>query len=249
MNRDYISSALFVSQKKAQEIFDELTTIINLVVGAANSIAGKAMFDAIDKVKLTQYYKQPEIRRHLKWAESLYYKYEKAHLRNFGENKTLFLDYLDNAEADIQEYVDLFRQSIKTAFDKYMQPESELKSYLETANNLLGFACHLYDVQIKTAREKAPLVDFDKYMRPARLTGVLKRYEEAAEVICNPKGLVIDLNEDADCLKTFKAIEAKITDEDFLNHVGYKALKLNPENVAKVTPEDMKILEDRYKDK
>ena len=246
MKGDYISAALFVSEEKAQKVFDELVTLVNLVVGAANTIAGKAMFDAIERVKATNLYRD-KVRKNLAWAASLYYKYERTHTLNFGDSKQLFYDYLDSVEEDIQSQVDILRKSIKSVLDRNGQENTDLKSYVETARNLLGYACHVYDVQLETARKKAPYVNYERYTRPARLTFVMKRYEEAADLICKPKGIVIDLNDDKNCILAFRAIEQKITSEDFLNKAGYKALKLNPENVAKVAPEDMKMLEDRYK--
>lgn len=246
MNKDFISGALFVSKERADEIYKELVTIMNLVVGAANTVAGKAMFDAINRVKETPLY-CGNVKRYLNWAASLYYKYEKNQMRNFGDAQQLYYDYLDYVEEDIQEYVDIFRISVKSAFDRKGLENSDLKSYVETACNLLGYACHLYDVQIENARKKAPYIDFDALMRPARLTGVFKRFKDAEELLCKPgKGVIINLNDDKNCVLAFRTIEIKITSEDFLNNVGYKALKINPEKVATVEPEDIKMLETKY---
>lgn len=162
---DYISKALLTDGEKAWEVFEELNTLINLVVGATNTIAGKAMFDAIEKIKETSLFKH-DIKYNLNQCRKLYFSYEKRHLMNFEENKRLFLDYLDNAEESIQKDVDKLRTSIKKLLDKYEETESELKSYIETSRTLLEYSCYIYDVQINEARKKAPSIDFNNYMCP-----------------------------------------------------------------------------------
>lgn len=147
-------------------------------------------------------------------------------------------------EEDIQPHVDILRFSIKSLLDKYRQTETELKSYVETARNLLAYAVHLYDVQIKTADEAAPGIHFDKYMNPARLSRTLYHFEQAADMICKTEdGITIDLNKDANAMLAFRIIEKKLTSERFLNRVGYEALKLNPECRKYITDEDWNELE------
>lgn len=243
---DYVSQAVLTDGKKAWRVFEELNTIINLVVGGINTIAGKSMSDAIERVKVTGYFRH-DVKSNLNKCVKMYFDYEKRHLTNFENNKRLFLDYLDYVENNIQKDVDIFRISIKSLLDKYGETESELKSYVEAARTLLNLACHIYDAQIDVAREKAPTIDYNSYMYPARLTGVAKHFENAADVICKTrKDVVIDLNEDKNCVLAFRTIQAKITSEDFINKAGYEALKLNPENIAQVSLEDFKILEDKY---
>lgn len=82
---------------------------------------------------------------------------------------------------------------------------------------------------------------------PARLTAVTKHFGYVADVICKTrKDIIIDLNKDKNCILAFRTIQSKITSEDFINRIGYEAIKLNPDNMAKVNPEDLKILKDKY---
>lgn len=247
--KTYVQHAPSARQRQAEEVFDRLNSLVNLLVGAVNTIAGKAMFDAIERVKPTPYYRH-ELKRHLKEAERTYYAYEKRHIQNFGDRTQLFYDYLDTAEEDIQPHVDILRLTIKSMLDKYRQSGTELKAYVETARNLLAFAVHLYDLQVKTADEAAPGIHFDKYMNPARLTGTLYHFERAADMICKTEGgAAIDLNKDKDVVLAFHIIEKKLTSEQFLNRVGYEALQLNPECRKYVTPEDWAELEQTVKNK
>lgn len=56
--RDYVSYACVTTNERAMQIFDRLNSLVNLVVGAVNTIAGKAMFDAIERIKATPYFRQ-----------------------------------------------------------------------------------------------------------------------------------------------------------------------------------------------
>ena len=243
---DLISTAVTPDGGNTMAVFDRLNTLVNIVVGAVNTVAGKAMFDAIERVKATPLYRG-EVKYNLNQAVRLYYRYEKRHLSNFGDRKQLFYDYLDYAESDIQKDVDILRISIWTLLDRHGQTDAELKSYIETALNLLEYACRVYDVQIEIANGKAQGIDFNRWMSPARLTGVLKRYGAAADMICRTEGgHDIDLNKDKNVKLAFRVIETKLTSEDFLNRAGYEAIKENPECRKYIAKEDYRELEDRY---
>ena len=55
--KNYLSHACMTTNERAMQVFDRLNSIVNLVIGAVNTIAGKAMFDAIERVKATPYYR------------------------------------------------------------------------------------------------------------------------------------------------------------------------------------------------
>lgn len=80
----YVRQATAVSSQRAMEVFERLNSLVNLVIGAANTVAGKTMFDAIERVRKTPYYRFT-LKRHLREAERAYYAYEKLHIQNFGD--------------------------------------------------------------------------------------------------------------------------------------------------------------------
>lgn len=244
--RDFISHAVTADGQKARAVFDRLNSLVNIVVGAANTVAGKAVFDAVERVRGTAYDKGP-VRYNINRAVRMYYEYEHMHMRNYGDRKQLFYDYLDCAESGIQKDVDILRLSIKSVLDKYGQTDTELKAYVEAARDMLAYACHIYDIMTDIADREAPGYDFKRRMSRARLTGVLKRYEEAADLICRPEGdVVIDLNTDRNVRLAFKVIETKLTGEDYLNRAGYEALRMNPGCRKYIAEEDYKELEERF---
>ena len=49
----YVRQATAVSSQRAMEVFERLNSLVNLVIGAANTVAGKTMFDAIESTEDT----------------------------------------------------------------------------------------------------------------------------------------------------------------------------------------------------
>lgn len=246
MMADYVQYACTSVNRHGMQVFDKLNSIVNIVIGAVNTMAGKSMFDAIERIKATPLYRH-KVKFELNTAARLYYKYEHMHMQNFGDRLQLFYDYLDQVEEDIQKHVNILRMSIKNVLDKYGQTGTELKSYVETARTLLDYACHLYDIQIDVANKEVSGIDFDKWMNPARLTGVFRHFSAVSDMICRTEGDVdINLNADKNITLAFEIIEKKLTSEDFLNKVAFEALALNPECRKYISEEDYKELEERY---
>ena len=110
------------------------------------------------------------------------------------------------------------------------------------------YACCIYDKLLSDAKQQSGY-DFDKYMRPARLTAVFHYIDEVCKSVYSQyKDFEndVDFNKDRNCIMAFKIIESKLTSEDTLNKAGYEALKLNPDMIKEVAPEDYKELENRY---
>ena len=93
-------------QKHIEENFNKLNSLINLVVGAVNTIAGRAVFDAKSELfKRKDIYRQ-EVKMNAKLAEKAYYDYERLHTRNFGGRYNMFLDYLSAVEDNIAKDIE-----------------------------------------------------------------------------------------------------------------------------------------------
>lgn len=241
------------SQKRNKylwEQFDKLNSLCNLVVGAANTIAGKAVFDARDMLKQRKDLWKFEVKCRATKATQAYYKYEKVHMKNFGDRYNLFIDYLDSVEEDIQPHVDKLCYSIAQVLSKYNQKDSMLKARLETARTLCEYACGVFDRIMKEAQERTHH-NFANVFAPARLTEVLFQWNCVTSNICRtePKGLDISLNDDPNCRLAFEIIERKLVSEDFLNKAGYEALKLNPECIKTISEEDYRELEEKFGEK
>lgn len=230
----------------AMKEFEHLNSLVNIVLGATNTTAGKILYDAKNVLSENKKIWRHEIKHDMKAACKAYDDYEHLHIQNFGDRYQLFLDYLDSVEDEIQPHIDRLRIAIKQALDKYNEPDSDIKSYVETARVIVEYSCKIYDMLLKKAKEKSG-IDFNNLMRPARLTATLNNIDKVATRVCKLNNVTdIDLNNDDNCRLAFRVIENKLTSEDFINRTGYEAITLNPESRKYVSDEDFNELEEKY---
>lgn len=241
--------------------FAHLNSLMNLVIGAVNTIAGKAVIDAKDELYQRNDLWRFAIKKNARLAEDAYYEYEKIHTRNFGGRYNLFLDYLSAVEDNIAKDVNMLTMSIAQVLTKHNQKDSMLKAKVETARTMSEYACSMFDMLIEKANNKVNTrcmklilsrkmkpFDFKPYFAAGRITGVLHYWDKVTSVLCRPdnKGEAITLNDDPNCKLAFEIIERKITSEDFLNKAGYDALQLNPECISTIAAEDYQELVDKF---
>ena len=245
------------------EQYHKLNSLMNLVVGAANTIAGKAVIDTKNELYKRKDLWRQEIKLNARLAEKAYYDYERLHTRNFGDRYNLFLDYLSAVEDNIGKDVDMLTYSIAQVLSKHNQKDAMLKAQIETARTMCEYACCVFDRLIKEANKKVynecckyslstmqlrKPFDYTPYFAPARLTAVFHYWDKVTARLCKSENDVpISLNDDPNCKLAFEIIEKKLTSEDFLNKAGYDALKLNPECIkGSISEEDLKELEDKF---
>ena len=241
--------------------FAHLNSLMNLVIGAVNTIAGKAVIDAKDELFKRKDLWRFEIKKNARLAEDAYYAYEKVHTRNFGDRYNLFLDYLNAVEDNIEKDVNMLTMSIAQVLTKRNQKDSMLKAKVETARTMSEYACSMFDMLIEKANNKVNTrciklilsrkmkpFDFKPSFAAGRITGVFHYWDKVTSLICKPdhKGESITLNDDPNCKLAFEIIERKITSEDFLNKAGYDALQLNPECISTIAAEDYQELVDKF---
>lgn len=249
-------------QKHIGENFNKLNSLINCVVGAVNTIAGKAVIDTKNELYKRKDLWRQEIKMNARLAEKAYYDYEAIHTRNFGDRYNLFLDYLSAVEDSIAKDVNMLTYSVAQVLTKHNQTDAMLKAQVETARTMSQYACDIFDTIIREANKKVSDLciqnfksvrlrkpfDYTPYFAPARLTAVYHYWDKVTAKLCKTEGNVpISLNDDPNCKLAFQIIERKLTSEDFLNKAGYDALKLNPECIkGNISEEDLKELEDKF---
>ncbi|MDE6152453.1 MAG: hypothetical protein K2G12_10795 [Prevotella sp.] len=241
-----MSNIMEEQKAKAEAAFERLNSLMNIVLGAANTVAGKAVYDAREHLAKDKHLWKHSMKRYMNEACHAYDSYEKAHMRNFGDRYRLFLDYLDSVEDGIQPHVDCLRFSIKQVLDRHGEPRSSAMAYVQTARTLVEYSCGVYDKMIEETKEQSGM-DFDSIMRPARLTRCLHAMNMVCSVMCRTRDDTdINLNDDSNCCLAFRIIETKMTSEDFLNKAGFEALSLNPETRKYVSEEDYNELQEKY---
>ena len=118
--------------KRRKEIidghFDKLNSLMNLVVGAANTIAGKAVIDAKNELYKRKDLWRHEIKLNARLAEKAYYEYERVHTQNLDGGYNLFLDYMSAVEDNMAKDVDMLMYSIAQVLTKHNQSDAMLKA-------------------------------------------------------------------------------------------------------------------------
>jgi len=240
---------MFIKQKnityeEAKSAFDRLNSLINVSVGAANTIAGRCLYDAYEQLICDKRLFRHELKMRANEAKKSFARYESRHLQNFGDRYQLFLDYLDSIEDEVMPHVNKFYWSVKSLLDKNNEANSALKAKITTARTMIEYACHIYDLLLEKTHTETS-IDFNQLMRPARLTSVLYSWEQVTFYICKTDADV-DLNADPNCRLAFDIIDRILTSEDTLNKAGYEAIKLNPKVVQELEPEDYEILKETF---
>ena len=238
-----------ISKQEVMRLFDRCNSLVNLVVGAANSMAGSALADAVDVGRNSRYYKH-EAKRELNMAVKCFEQYERIHHSNFGDRYRLFLDYLDATDDALRKHVGIFRMSLMQVMTRNDVEDAGIKAYMETARCMAALACTTYDNVVEGMEKRAcHAANFKAAFSPARLTNVLFHLDRASKIIVVHNGSdVVDLNGDPNCSLAMEIIQKKLSSEDTLNRAGYIAIKENPDCAKYMSDEDMKILEKYIED-
>lgn len=238
-----------ISKQEVMRLFDRCNSLVNLVVGAANSMAGSALADAVDAARHSKYYKH-EAKRELNMAVKCFEQYEHMHHSNFGDRYRLFLDYLDATDDALRKHVGIFRMSLMQVMTRNNVEDADIKAYMETARCMAALACTTYDNVVEGMEKRAcHAANFKAAFSPARLTNVLFHLDRASKIIVVHNGSdVVDLNGDPNCSLAMEIIQKKLSSEDTLNRAGYIAIKENPDCAKYMSDEDMKILEKYIED-
>ena len=180
------------------EQFYKLNSLMNLVVGAVNTIAGKAVIDTKNELYKRKDLWRHEIKYNARLAEKRYYDYEKVHMRNFGVRYNLFLDYLSAIEDNISKDVNMLTYSIAQVLSKHNQEDAMLKAQIETARTMCEYACCVFDRLIQEANKKVynecckysfstmlleKPFDYTPYFAPARITPVFHHWDNATSLL------------------------------------------------------------------
>lgn len=171
----YINDAL-TSQKKS-DMFRRLSSLFHVLIGAANDIANTAMLDAIADIKLTGYYRQT-VKKSCKEAIRRYGVFETANYNDMRgtvseiDKRRLYMDFLDTVSERLSPHVFKFRMSIKQHLDKQGIPDSELKSHVLCADQLLIYSVNLFDDFFDRC-PRVPPIDLRRTFLSARLDGTL----------------------------------------------------------------------------
>lgn len=216
--------------EKQRETYNHVSSLFHTIVGAANDIAHAYMLDAIEEIKRKGLYRQ-KVKKACKDAVARYEVFEKLNMQDMQNAETdkrqLYMDFLDDVDQRLKPHIFLFRQGIKRVLDRNFIKDSEFKSYIILAHELINYAVVLFDKFIANC-PSCPPVNFGLTFKPARLHPVRQAWEQVEEILC--KDCVgIHLDDDDNCRRALDIIETQIISEKFINQSGEAALALNPD--------------------
>ena len=143
------------------------------------------------------------------------------------DKRQLYMDFLDSVDERLKPHICLFRQAIKRVLDRNMIKDSDLKSYIILAYELINYSVELFDKFIEGC-PSCPPVNFALTFKPARLHAVRQAWGQVEEILCKDC-VSIDLNKDENCRRSLDVIELNLVSEKFINESGMAALELNPD--------------------
>lgn len=216
--------------EKQRETYNHVSSLFHAIVGGANDIAHTYMLDAIYQIKKKGLYRQ-KVKKACKDAVARYEVFEKLNMQDMQNAETdkrqLYMDFLDDVDQRLKPHVFLFRQGIKRVLDRNFIKDSEFKSYIILAHELINYAVVLFDKFIANC-PSCPPANFGLTFKPARLHPVRQAWEQVEEILC--KDCVgIHLDDDDNCRRALDIIETQIISEKFINQSGEAALALNPD--------------------
>ena len=160
---------------------------------------------------------------------SRYDVFEKLNMHDMQNAETdkrqLYMDFLDSVDERLKPHIFLFRQAIKRVLDRNMIKDSDLKSYIILAYELINYSVELFDKFIEGC-PSCPPVNFGLTFKPARLHSVRQAWGLVEEILCKDC-VSIDLNKDENCRRSLDVIELNLVSEKFINESGMAALELN----------------------
>lgn len=216
--------------EKHRETFNHVSALFHTIVGGTNDIAHTYMRNAIEKIKEAGLYRQ-RIKKACKDAMSRYDVFEKLNMQDMQnaeiDKLQLYVDFLDSVDERLKPHIFLFRQAIKRVLDRNMIKDSDLKSYIILAYELINYSVELFDKFIEGC-PSCPPVNFALTFKPARLHAVRQAWGQVEEILCKDC-VSIDLNKDEDCRRSLDVIELNLVSEKFINESGTAALELNPD--------------------
>lgn len=200
--------------EKHRETFNHVSSLFHTIIGGANDVAHTYMLDAIEKIKEAGLYKQ-RIKKACKDAMSRYDVFEKLNMQDMQnaeiDKRQLYMDFLDSVDERLKPHIFLFRQAIKRVLDRNFIKDSDLKSYIILAYELINYSVELFDKFIEGC-PSCPPVNFGLTFKPARLHAVRQAWGQVE-----------------DCRRSLDVIELNLVSEKFINESGTAALELNPD--------------------
>jgi hypothetical protein len=223
-----------------------LVSLCNTVLGAANTVAGKALFDAVEAIKADRKLFRQGVKKNLNLATEKFREYEKIHFQNMGDRYQMFLDYLDSVEELLKPNIDMLEMQFRQLFLKNDVTEPYMKAKVATADMMLELAVKIFEGLMKEAKKKTQY-DFTPWFSRGKIDSPLFYFRKAADSLLGEANR-INPSTDANLVRAIRILEKTLTDANLFNKAGYMALQYNSNLVGScISEEDYEMLAREYR--
>lgn len=217
---------LIFQKRTTQEEEMRMVNMVVIRVLGTFTIAGNALFDAIDMLKKHGMYKQ-NIKYNANNAIKSYYVVEDMGVTYHKAEQDLFLSTLDHMDEDSQEKVDAIRNEVEQVLIGYgiESDKAKLFAYIQTAKWLIDSTWCLYEKMAKKIEVnygfKIPnVISFNGIHK------VMSFWTKVAQSVC-VSNKVININEPRiDC--KLHDFTAHVGSAEFINKNTFLAIYDNP---------------------
>ncbi len=220
------------NQEEILKKYKRLSALYHVIVGPVNDMVNTAMIDAVGAIKTTKYYKFKNKQLCNKAIEG-YKVFERANYNDMInraaniDKRQLYMDFLDSVAERVNGHVANFRMAIKQLLDKHNKTDTQIKSTIICANELVKYAVFIFDDFFDKAPKTGNIMLRETFA-DGRLTACKHNWGLLTEAICSDCG-DIDIESDDNCKLSFQIIERQMTSEKYINDSGMEAIELNPE--------------------
>lgn len=232
--------------EKVKDHYGYMLGVINVVQGMANTVVGRAIFDARDALKKTPLWRHG-VKKTVNQAYREYEKYEWLHTQDFGDRYVVFLQYLDGVEDQIQPHVDILKMTVWQQFTRMGLNYGEQRARLMTARILAGLSTACYRLSMKRAYEDTGY-DYNPHFFKANLEHIEKMLATVCETVCMTRDPEMDhlLANDPQITTAIDIITKKYSAHDTVNDVMAEVIRRNPVMLKYCNAESLKYLEEHY---
>lgn len=198
----------------------------------ADDLAIFAVTDAVEKVKEAGLF-QKGVKHHIKRALAVIDLYEHALVATMHRRDTeqYYMDMSDAFYEGIKPVMLRFRIAIKNFLDRRGEPQSEVKSYLLWARQMLWLAVNQWNTYWEQKTEELGF-DLSGHFRLARLSGALTAWDKAGDCVHWEKAG--DMFADPAVNLGMRSVIIQLNNGERINGAGLKALEMNPDSKVRI---------------
>lgn len=194
-----------------------------------NELSFLVMTDAVEQLKERGWYRQ-RVKHNATKAWGVVKDYQRKLHATLDRNGSYqyYMDLADFYCDEMRPHVDNLRYAIKAWLDKRREEDTQVKSYVLTAEAMLQYNILLFDTYFK-AQETKTGVDIAKWFLAARMDKVKGYWSEMCDALPFGRYGIHEMEQDPQCDLAVRCIMTQGNNNDVIERCGLRALEYNPE--------------------